>query len=273
MIQIEQIGDIRMFRMARSVLGRGLYFTTCYWVDGMLVDTGCAHAADELVSALGGLNVELIVNTHSHEDHIGGNAAVQERYGAKAFAHLLALPFIDEPRRRRLRPYQFVMWGYAAPSMARAAGKTVHTKNHCFRVIETPGHSPDHVCLYEPDMGWVFTGDAYIGGRDRSLRRDYDIWGIIASLRKIAQLEVKILFPASGSVRRDPNSEIRLKIGYLEELGGRVLELYDRGYSQRAIRRKLLGPEMMIAYFTLGHFSGENLVRSFIVKRPSSCSQ
>lgn len=268
MIHIEQIGEVRKYRLARTIAGRGLYFTAAYWVDGLMIDTGCAYTVRELLESLDNLPVRSIVNTHSHEDHIAGNAALQAKFGAEVLAHPEALPILAQPRKKRLRPYQLVMWGYPEPSDAKAIGNVVETQRHCFEVIHTPGHSPDHICLYEPKQGWLFTGDVYVGGRDRALRADYNVWQIIDSLKRLASLDVKILFPGSGSARESPHEELLLKIKYLEETGQRVLALHRQGWSRRRIRRGLFGREMSIAYYTLGHFSGRNLVRSYIEDRP-----
>jgi glyoxylase-like metal-dependent hydrolase (beta-lactamase superfamily II) len=268
MIQIEQIGEIWKYRLARSILGRGMYFTACYWIDSLMIDTGCSYTVGELVYALDSLRIDLIVNTHSHEDHIAANAALQAKYSAKVLAHPLALPVLSAPRLKQpLHPYQRIMWGYPASSQGVAVGNMVETEHHRFEIIHTPGHSPDHICLYEPDKGWVFTGDAYIGGLDRALRQDYDVRYIIESLKKIAQLDPGLLFPGSGSVRKQPRKEILLKIDYLEEMGERVLTLKRKDLSNRQIRKRLFGKEMLMAYFTMGHFSGKNLVRSYIENR------
>ncbi len=269
MIKVEQINAVRKFQMARSFLGRGFYFTAAYWVDGMMVDTGCAYTVQELLTSLREYQVDYIVNTHSHEDHIAGNAALQNLYGVDVFAHPLALPVLADPRRKHsLGLYQKLLWGYPDPSNGKAIGEFVQTKNHRFTVIHTPGHSPDHICLYEPKEGWLFSGDLFVSGKDRTLRADYNIWLMIASLEKVAALDIFILFPGSGTIRKNPKNEINSKIEYLKELGERILFRYRQGLSYSQIRRTLLGPERAIAYVTLGHFSGANLIRSFIEDQP-----
>jgi glyoxylase-like metal-dependent hydrolase (beta-lactamase superfamily II) len=257
-------GQVLSLRVARTILGRPFYFTAAYWVDGLLIDTGCAHTAGELVPALEGRRVEQVVNTHSHEDHIGANAAVQSAFGCPVYAHADALPVLHDPRRQPLQPYRRLFWGWPKPSEALPVGSKIETDRFCLDVIHTPGHSPDHICLFEPQQGWLFSGDAYIGGEDRALREGYDIQDIIASLRKLAQLPVQVIFSGSGSVRQMGVEPLRRKVDYLEDLGRRVRSLGNQGLSPRQIRRRLFGAELPIAYVTLGHFSGQHLVRSYL---------
>jgi glyoxylase-like metal-dependent hydrolase (beta-lactamase superfamily II) len=267
MIQIEPVaasGEVLKLRVARGILGRPAYFTAAYWVDGLLIDTGCAHTVRQLTSALKGWRVEQVANTHSHEDHIGANAAVQEMFRCPIRAHPDALPVLENPRLQPLQPYRRLFWGWPKPSRGEAIGELVETGQFHFQVIHTPGHSPDHVCLYEPERGWLFSGDAYIGGQDQALRAGYDIHGIIASLRKLAELPVTTIFSGSGSVRDGGVELLQTKIAYLEELGEQVRALRDQGLSPRRIRRQLFGRELPIYYLTLGHFSGLRLVQSYL---------
>jgi glyoxylase-like metal-dependent hydrolase (beta-lactamase superfamily II) len=265
MVKLETIGPVTKIKLARALFGYPLYFTAAYWVDGLLIDTGCAYTEGEIMQVLEGLPVEWVVNTHSHEDHIGANAALQEKRGAEILAHSLALPVLADPRGSQLlQPYRRIFWGYPRPSEGQPIGEMVETEHYRFQVIHTPGHSPDHICLYEPDEGWLFSGDLYIGGRDRALRADYNICVIIDSLKEIAPLEVSRLFPGSGTVRENPSKDLLQKIDYLEETGRRVRELYQRGLNPRQIARRIFGPELLIAYITLGHFSGKGLVESYL---------
>lgn len=264
MIKMEQAGEITKFRLARTLFGRGLYFTAAYLVDGLMVDTGCSYTVRELMDGLKASKIHTIVNTHSHEDHVAANAALQRESGARIFAHPAALPVLAKPKSVRLRPYQLVMWGYPEPSKAEPLGEIVETDQHRFQVIHTPGHSPDHICLFDPDYGTLFTGDAYVGGRDKSLRFDYNIWQILDSLKKLAALDPQTIFAGSGTIRHDAREELANKIQYLEDVGGQVLALHRKGLSRRRIRLEMFGREMSIAWYTLGHFSGKNLVRSYI---------
>jgi len=268
MLKVTPFDKITRFDLARKLPIRWRYWTTAYFVDGMLVDSGCAHSAPELLTALADEPLSCIVNTHTHEDHIGANGDLQsQRPGLAIYAHPLALSILADPRGMQpLHPYRRIFWGWPKPSQAKAVhdSATIETEHHRFQVVYTPGHSPDHICLYEPEQGWLFTGDLFVGGKERALRAGYDIWGIIASLKRIADLPATKLFPGSAQVRDNPKQEIESKIAYLEDLGGRVLELHRKGWSVQAIVRALCGGPMQIEWITLGHFTRRCLVLSYM---------
>lgn len=261
---VPECGAVYRLRMARPVPFLQTYYTAAYWVDGLLIDTGCAHTASELLHAIRQCAVEQVVNTHSHEDHIGANAGIQRTFGCPIWADAKALPILENPRLQPLQPYRRLFWGWPEPSHGEAISGWVESAHYRFQVIPSPGHSPDHICLFEPDRGWLFSGDAYIGGEDRALRQGYDIYGIIASLKRLAELPVQMIFSGSGSVRSSGRQPLLDKIAYLEELGDRIRNLRQAGLSPAEIRRRVLGKEMQISYLTLGHFSGANLIRSYL---------
>jgi len=270
MLHTQRHGTVMAFRLARTIVGRAIYHTAAYWVDGLLVDSGCAYSAMDLMRETESLPVEKMVNTHSHEDHIGGNALLQRERGVGIHAHSLALPILANPRLLELQLYRRVFWGWPEPSQGSAIGEWLDTEHFRFRVIHTPGHSPDHICLFEPEQGWLFSGDAFIGGRERAARTDYDMYGVIASLKKLAALPITQLFPGSGTVRNDPVKEIRQKIDALEELGSEVCRLNEMGLDVPAIQHRLLGKEPSITYLTHGHFRASHLIRAFLAQCPAS---
>jgi glyoxylase-like metal-dependent hydrolase (beta-lactamase superfamily II) len=268
MLKITHYGDVTRFDLARTLAGRGHYWTTAYLLDGVLVDTGCAHSARELVTMMADSPLHRIVNTHSHEDHIGANGPLQnQRNGLEILAHPIALPVLADPRRTQpLHPYRRLLWGWPQPSKGQpiSDGAQISTEHYNFQVIYTPGHSPDHLCLYEAQQGWLFTGDLFVGGRDRALRADYDIWQIIASLKRIAELPAVKLFPGSARVSDNPTQALEAKISYLEELGERILDAHHRGRSVSTIARAECGGFMPLELMTLGHFSRRALVMSYL---------
>jgi len=268
MLKIDYYGNITRFELGRSLLGRWRYWTVAYLIDGLMIDTGCAHTARELAAALDENSLRRIVNTHSHEDHIGGNDLLQRtRNRLEIFAHPRALPILANPRDTQpLQPYRRLFWGYPMPSQGSALTEEarLETEHHTFQVIYTPGHSPDHLCLYEPDKGWLFTGDAYTGGKDRAMQPGYDPWQIIVSLKHLAKLPSDKLFPGCARVRENPARALGDKIAYLEETGEQVLDLHNRGWEIEKIAKKLFGGPMPVEFFTLGHFSRRNMVRAYL---------
>ena len=71
------------------------------------------------------------------------------------------------------------------------------------------------------------------------MRAEFDIYGIIDSLKLLAATPCARLFPASGSVVDDPASTLSAKIAYLEETGERVRRLHEQGYSETQLRQKV----------------------------------
>jgi glyoxylase-like metal-dependent hydrolase (beta-lactamase superfamily II) len=247
------------------VLGRPTYWTAAYWADGLLIDTGSPRAAHEFLAALGDLRIERIVNTHHHEDHVGANALLQQRYSVPILAPTLTLPYLADPRLLRLQPYRVFFWGWPEPCQAEPLGDVVETSRHRFEVIPTPGHSPDHVSFYEPNEGWLFAGDAYVGGRDKVLRPDSDIGAIIASLKLLRSRPAQRMFPGSGNAVSDPAEALGRKIAYFEELDEQVRAMHCDGRTPPQIARQLLGPTPFITYVTMGHFTTTNLVKSYLI--------
>ena len=268
MLRCNAYGDVLRLDLAHTLAGRGRYWTTCYWVNGVLIDTGCAHTAGELTVCLADRPLHGIINTHSHEDHIGGNGCFQSRQpGLSIQAHPLALAVLADPAvEQPLHPYRRLFWGWPQPSNARPLqdGQQIEFGALRFRVIYTPGHSLDHLCLFEENHGWLFSGDLFVGGRDRALRQGSDIWAIMASLERVLDLPVTVLFPGSARVRENPCDEIRAKIDYYQQLGDRIAGYYQKGWEPQEIVRAVCGGPMWVEIITLGHFARKWLVLSYL---------
>lgn len=267
MIHVEQHGPVLAIRMARGFLGRPLAWTTAYWVDGLLIDVGPRCAAPELLKLLSQVEVKQIVITHSHEDNIGGLVDVHARYpNAPIYASYHALPVLEEPMRLRLQLYRRLVWG--VPKSIRQVralddiDNVIKTRNHTFRVIETPGHARDHISLFEATQRWLFSGDAFVGGAERSWPRESDLFGVIGSLQTLASLRPERLFPSSGEVRRTPRPEISEKIASLQRLCKEVARLDTSGMNVDEMVTCLFKGESPLRLWTGGHFSAANLIEA-----------
>jgi glyoxylase-like metal-dependent hydrolase (beta-lactamase superfamily II) len=267
MIQVEQYGPVIAIRMARRFLGKPLYWSTAYWVDGLLIDTGPAATARELVRVLDQVKVAQIAITHGHEDHIGGLAALRRRYPEiPVYATARTQGLLEDPTRLKMHLYRRIVWGTPEPvgqvTTLEEIEDVIHTPRFSIRAVETPGHSADHVCYFEPQYRWLFSGDAFIGGRDRTWAREHDLFGVIGSLQTLATLQPDRLFPGSGNVRRVPINDILDKVNYLSQLARDVARLQDEGKSKATIAAELFPADANMSFWTQQHFTAINLVEA-----------
>lgn len=255
------------FKMAKLINGKPLYTMACYYVDGLLIDTGPVHVADEIEEAFKGLNIDVVVNTHHHEDHIGNNIVFQNKWRINAaLVHSNAVERIKNPEIwiKRLRAYQHVVWGSPPPSNAQVIGESIKTSHYEFKVIYTPGHSDDHICLLESERGWLFSGDLFIKEDLKVLRSDENFHELLASLYELTKYNFDTIFCSSGQVVKEGKKALMRKIEYFEKLKEQILDLYSKGMEIEEIRRQVLGEESALFIPTGGDFSKINLVKSVL---------
>ena len=257
--QFEEVLQIKLCRYPESNPGSTV---SAYLVDGLLIDSGPAHTTEELTDFLRDKKIKTVVNTHFHEDHIAANKFLQERYGAEIFAPPLSVDKINKPAN--LYPYQEEVWGYPIPSQVNPLGKSISTEKFSFIVISTPGHDRDHVCLFESNRRWLFSGDLYVGTKPVVCRPMDHQWQILEDLKTVRDLKPRILFPAPGNVLVEPGEKLDKVIAHLEVLGRQIEELHKTGLTIEAIRQQIFGQENPSAQRTQNQFSSENMVKSFL---------
>jgi len=134
-------------------------------------------------------NVRLLVCTHAHSDHYGQAATIVERTGCELWMHpnhehmTRAAQDPDAALERRieiarqsgvpeapLRAYQearkgqgYGIAGIVEPSRDLLPGVEVQTDLGTWKVVETPGHAPSHVCLYQEERRILISGDHLLG--------------------------------------------------------------------------------------------------------------
>jgi glyoxylase-like metal-dependent hydrolase (beta-lactamase superfamily II) len=135
------------------------------------------------------------------------------------------------------------------------------------QTIHTPGHSPDHVCLFEPERQWLFTGDLFLAERLRYLRSDEDLDALMASLSAVSRLPVREVFCAHRGPVQGGVAALRRKLEWLQALRERILELVREGLPEAEITRRVVGREGPLTWISGGRFSARNFVRAVALAR------
>lgn len=265
MIRATEHGKVTQLLMGKEFDGAVLYSMACYYVDGLLVDSGPFSVYEEAEAFFADYAVRALVNTHHHEDHVGNNNIFAAR-GVPVYAHELAVPLITDPSRwsSRLLAYQHLVWEEPPASPCTPLGAELECGGHRYKVLHTPGHSPDHICLLEENEGWLFGGDLFLGEKVKMLRSDEDFHQILQTLRTMKQYDFETIFCSSGKVFDQGSKRLRDKIDWWEALYEQAAELKRQGMDEEAIRDRLLGPENAIAQATEGDMCRLNLIESLL---------
>jgi glyoxylase-like metal-dependent hydrolase (beta-lactamase superfamily II) len=176
------------------------FIENCYVVrdenESLIIDPGDSSSA--ILRHIAGTTVKMIVNTHGHCDHCGGNAALVASTGADLAIHADDLPLL---RAIEMQGRMFGIDTPASPEPTRILkeGDVIKVGNASFRVIHVPGHSPGHIALVGD--GVVFSGDVLFAG---SIGRT-DLFGgdyhqIITSIRDkmLALPDDMTVYPGHG---------------------------------------------------------------------------
>ena len=105
-----------------------------------IVDPGEAQPVIDALEAKG-KTLDLILNTHHHGDHIAGNEALVEKYGARLIGPAAEVKRID------------------GMDKTVAEGDRFDIGNEPVDVFETPGHTSGHIVFYLPQTKALFSGD------------------------------------------------------------------------------------------------------------------
>lgn len=127
--------------------------------EAIIVDPG--EASQELIDCIEGLKVVMVLNTHCHIDHVGGNGAMVSLTKAPLVCHKDDLPMLEGLE------VQAQMFNVPAPSSPKpdrliAEGEVIQLGASTLKVLHTPGHSPGHIVLVGD--GFVIGGDVLFAG-------------------------------------------------------------------------------------------------------------
>lgn len=157
-----------------------------------LVDTGSGYRNDLISNSLSKLklsmgNINKVVLTHSHFDHVGGLVEILAYSSPKIFVHPSEMKFLELPSQVEIHEL--------------GEDQTIRTEARNLKVLHTPGHTCGSVCLYDEDDALLFTGDTVFPGGSfgRTDLPTGDEHMLIKSLKKLSELSVETMLPGHGN--------------------------------------------------------------------------
>lgn len=202
----------------------------------LLFDTGMGISdLKKVTDQLTRLPIE-VLNSHTHDDHVGDNWEFQTIYGMDtdftrqnalgsrqdAQAELAAgqicgsLPQGFDPKTYATRPWKITSYIHD--------GQHLDLGGRSLQVLATPGHTPDAISLFDRAHGLLFTGDTYYPATIWLYRPETDLRAYDASIRRLAALapQVKIVLGAHNIPLAPPSVLPRLVTAFEQVRSGKV---------------------------------------------------
>jgi len=177
--------------------------------EATLIDSGyVTHAAQtvELVGqSLAGRRLKRLLNTHSHSDHIGGNAALQAVHGCEIIVPAGLHAAIAEWDENALLLSPLGQQGARFQhDMLISAGDEIEIGQLNWRALSVPGHDMEALAYYNPEQRLLISGDALwengFGVIFPELLGEADgLSSTRATLEMLARLPIDIVIPGHGS--------------------------------------------------------------------------
>jgi glyoxylase-like metal-dependent hydrolase (beta-lactamase superfamily II) len=259
MIEITKFGDVQRLRMW-TLRSRWVgYDVSAYLVRGMLVDTGMRHCEQDLLSVLEDLRPRAVIVTHWHEDHAGNAAVLAEQYPT------LMSDYTQRKLRERqqVKFYRHFTWG--RPKKLIAPLQPFDPTP--LLLVPTPGHSPDHHVVFDPQTATLFSADLWLGVKVRVMGALENPYEIIDSLTTAIALNPIRMFDSHRGLVENPVGILTAKRAWLLDTCSEIERRLAAGQGDSQILNEVLDGEERTAYVSQGEYSRRNLVR--IVKKYS----
>jgi glyoxylase-like metal-dependent hydrolase (beta-lactamase superfamily II) len=198
-----------------------------------LVDAGVGdpQQLDELARALDGASLSQVLVTHAHPDHADGVMAIAARMPTVRF---LKMPWPGHDTRWP------VHW------QPLHDGETLQVGDIAATIVHTPGHAPDHICLWHGATRTLFGGDLAIDGATVWIPASLggDLAAYLASLDRILALNPSRIFPGHGPVIAEPAALLRHYLSHRRQRERQVIDALRHGDTTPAAIAARIYPQL-----------------------------
>lgn len=193
-----------------------------------------------------GWNLTMILNTHSHADHIGGNRFLQEKTGCRVFAHGLEAVYTGSPELEAMtlwggNPFRDLQNKFLMAQSSTAELLTQAALPQGMELIPLPGHCFDMVGFRTAD-GNIFLGDCV--SSEETLRKYgigylWDPEAFIASLENVKNLQAAKFIPAHAAVTENIVPLAEINIAAVRDVEAKILSACGEGAAFEEILQRI----------------------------------
>ena len=252
------------------------FFTSCYLLDGILIDTGAPKGINDfrefIKLQLMSKCIDKCLITHTHEDHIGGSHILNEEFQIPVYASPKAVLLLKNASNYVYREYRELYWGAGLHSIeARPLSKQIASKSGKYELtaVSVPGHAPEQIAFIENSQEWAFVADAIIPkytvlfGHTCNIQEDvatiyHSIWKIYDLTEGMNNLKVFV----SGKGVFKGREYIMDRLREIKDLHKQVQDFKLEGLVEEQILEVIFGEEGARGIMTDGELSRLNLIKS-----------
>lgn len=169
----------------------------------------------DAIERLAGGRLGRIIVTHTHPDHSPGARPLAARTGAQLLGQ--AAP----PGKHQDASF--------VPDRTLIDGDRLRIDGGTLRILHTPGHASNHLCILREEDGVLFTGDHVINGSTVVIDPpDGDMTAYLHSLERLRQLPLDRIAPGHGEMLGEPHDVLDWIIAHRREREARIVEALRR---------------------------------------------
>ncbi|MCL4878649.1 MAG: MBL fold metallo-hydrolase [Anaerolineae bacterium] len=179
----------------------------------VLIDSGVYTTFDYLAEELRKLglrpqDIDLVINTHEHFDHIGGNPYFSKTALIAAHRNAATKIELQDEYVTHMKEYGQVGDDFSVHWWLENRN-LIWTGDYKLKILHTPGHTSGSICIYEPFQHFMFTGDTVVRGEILTPMLESGSAGdFVNSIERLLTMKIKVLYPGHGPESTDPDRDL-----------------------------------------------------------------